>query len=83
MNRTVNLEQATTENLHYLVNEIKKSLKLVNSAIISEDDFQLQNYEDLRDIYHMIQKKESRLTMMEIEGVLEELRELKQINKKK
>jgi uncharacterized protein YfkK (UPF0435 family) len=74
----VNLETATRENLEHIVNKIKDSLKIVNAAIITADDFKLEQYEELLDIYRMIEKKQGQLTMMEIEGVLDELRDLKQ-----
>jgi uncharacterized protein YfkK (UPF0435 family) len=72
------LETATRENLEHIVNKIKDSLKIVNAAIITADDFKLEQYEELLDIYRMIEKKQGQLTMMEIEGVLDELRDLKQ-----
>ncbi|KPC72609.1 hypothetical protein ADL26_14900 [Thermoactinomyces vulgaris] len=74
----MNLETATRENLEHIVNKIKDSLKIVNAAIITADDFKLEQYEELLDIYRMIEKKQGQLTMMEIEGVLDELRDLKQ-----
>lgn len=68
---------ATQENLDWVVNQIKASLKIVNAALISPNDFHLNHYSDLLEIYQMIEKKSGKLTMMEIEGVLEELREIK------
>ncbi|MBA4548450.1 DUF1128 family protein [Thermoactinomyces intermedius] len=65
------------ENLEQLVEEIKSNLRLVNASIIRPEDFDLDQYEDLLEIHRLIQKKEGRLTMMEIEGILEELRELR------
>lgn len=65
------------ENLIWVVDEIKSSLKLVNAALISPDDFHLSHFQDLLEIYQLIQKKQGQLTMMEIEGILEELRDMK------
>jgi uncharacterized protein YfkK (UPF0435 family) len=65
------------ENLEQLVEEIKSNLRLVNASIIRPEDFGLDQYEKLLEIHRLIQKKEGRLTMMEIEGILEELRELR------
>jgi uncharacterized protein YfkK (UPF0435 family) len=69
----MSLEKANPANLAQIVNEIKASLKVVNAAIIAPADFRLSDYEDLYEIYQMIQKKAGRLTMMEVEGVLDEL----------
>lgn len=68
---------ATQENLIWIVNEIKSSLKLVNAALITPDDFRLSHFQDLLEIYQLIEKKQGQLTMMEIEGILEELRDMK------
>ncbi|MBA4542769.1 MULTISPECIES: DUF1128 domain-containing protein [Thermoactinomyces] len=74
----MNLEKATEANLEYLINEIKAKLKLVNAALINPNDFNLGQYEEIREIYELIEKKQGKLTMMEIEGILEELRDLRQ-----
>lgn len=65
------------ENLEQLVEEIKSNLRLVNASIIRPEDFCLDQYDELLEIHQLIRKKEGRLTMMEIEGILEELRELR------
>lgn len=77
----MNLETPSQENLVRIVGEIKASLKVVNAAIINPEDFRLSDYEDLLEIHQMIQKKQGRLTMMEIEGILEELREMRKAHK--
>ncbi|SEM89981.1 DUF1128 domain-containing protein [Lihuaxuella thermophila] len=77
----MNLETPSQENLERIVGEIKTSLKVVNAAIINPEDFRLSDYEDLLEIHQMIQKKQGRLTMMEIEGILEELREMRKAHK--
>lgn len=77
----MSLETASQENLIQIVNEIKNSLRVVNSAIISPEDFRLSDYEDLYYIYQMIQKKEGRLTMMEVDGILEELGEMRKAHR--
>ncbi|SFJ47255.1 DUF1128 domain-containing protein [Thermoflavimicrobium dichotomicum] len=77
----MNLDTATQANLNYIVNEIKTSLKIVNAALINPEDFRLSDYDSLLEIYQLIQKKQGRLTMMEIEGILEELGELRKANK--
>ncbi|WP_240627473.1 DUF1128 domain-containing protein [Thermoflavimicrobium daqui] len=77
----VNLEVANQANLEFLVKEIKGHLKIVNAALISPEDFRISDYEDLLEIYQLIQKKQGRLTMMEIEGILEELGELRKAHR--
>lgn len=64
------------KNLHSLVEKIKQKLKLVNDSLIKPEDFTLQAYDDLLELHNMINSKQQ-LTMMEIEGVLDELKRLK------
>ncbi|WP_124728148.1 DUF1128 domain-containing protein [Staphylospora marina] len=73
----VDLKNPSRENLEFLIREIRTRLKTVNSALLNPDDFSLDRYDELLEIHQMIVKKDGRLSMMEIEGVLEELRELR------
>jgi uncharacterized protein YfkK (UPF0435 family) len=61
-----------------LVSEIKDQLNVVNAALIQPDDYKHASYEDIVELYEYVQKKQGKLTLMEIEGVLEELRSLRQ-----
>lgn len=74
------LETPSKENLVYIVNKIKSHLNLVNAAIIDPEDFELEKYNELLDLYRMIQKKGT-LTPMELEGILAELSELRKEKK--
>lgn len=69
----MNLENPTRENLDYMINELKVHLKLVNTSIIDPEEYHMENYEKVYDIYTMVNKKQGRLSMMELEGVLQEL----------
>lgn len=73
----MNLETPSQENLVHLINEIRSRLKLVNAALIDPQEYHLEDYAEILALYHMIRRKNGRLTMMEIEGVLEELGQLR------
>lgn len=73
----MNLNDATHENLSWIVNQIKSQLKVVNTSLITPEDFTLEQYPELLEIYRLIEKKQGRLSMMEIEGILEELAQLR------
>ena len=70
------LEEATHENLEFILTDLKKRLKLVNDSLIDPKDFRLDDYDEVRDIYEMVIKR-PQLTMMQMEGVLAELGELR------
>ncbi|PTX60260.1 uncharacterized protein YfkK (UPF0435 family) [Melghirimyces profundicolus] len=74
----MNLEQPNRENLVFMIDAIKNRLNLVNASMIRPEDFSLEKYGDIRDLYNMMEKKKGNLTMMELEGILQELSELRQ-----
>lgn len=76
----MDLETPSKENVAHIVDEIKSRLNLVNEALIDPDDFELEKYDELLDLYHMIRKKGT-LTPMEMEGILAELGELRKAKK--
>ncbi|MGI6125757.1 MAG: DUF1128 domain-containing protein [Planifilum sp.] len=76
----MDLETPSKENVAHIVDEIKSRLNLVNEALIDPDDFELEKYDELLDLYRMIRKKGT-LTPMEMEGILAELGELRKAKK--
>lgn len=73
----MNLEEATRENLNRMIEAIKTHLNLVNASVIRPEDYRLDDYDDIRDLYEMTEKKKGKFTMMELEGILEELGDLR------
>ncbi|SHF30406.1 Uncharacterized protein YfkK, UPF0435 family [Seinonella peptonophila] len=73
----MDLKSANQANLEHVIESIKQQLNIVNAALIRSENYSLDQYDELLDIYHFIEQRKGNLTMMEIEGVLEELRELK------
>lgn len=67
-----------TPDLETLVLEIKNHLNVVNAALIQPEDFSAASYDDIVELYDYVKKKQGKLTLMEIEGVLDELRSLRQ-----
>jgi uncharacterized protein YfkK (UPF0435 family) len=61
-----------------MIVEIKNQLNVVNAALIQPEDYTSANYEDIVELYDYVKKKQGKLTLMEIEGVLDELRSLRQ-----
>jgi uncharacterized protein YfkK (UPF0435 family) len=72
----MNLEQPSSENIEFIVNAIVKQLAVVNASILQPEDFNLESYEDLLDIYYMIQKK-GKLTISELDAILVDLGKLR------
>ncbi|WP_408005289.1 DUF1128 domain-containing protein [Pseudalkalibacillus berkeleyi] len=64
------------ENMAYMLDQIKKQLQVVNTGVMRSDDFNLEQYEDLKDLYDFVMKK-SHFSVNETEGIIEELSELR------
>ena len=53
----MDLETPSKENVAHIVDEIKSRLNLVNEALIDPDDFELEKYDELLDLYRRIRKR--------------------------
>lgn len=73
----MSLQQPSSENLTQLIESIKAQLNMVNTAVIQPADYSVDDYDEIYSLYQFVMKKKGNLTMMEIEGILEELRSLK------
>lgn len=72
----MSLEKPTYENLEFMLTDLKKRIRIVNEALIDPADFRLEDYDDIREVYEMVVNR-PQLTMMQMEGVLAELGELR------
>lgn len=72
----MNLETASRENVEHIVNWLKKRLTMVNTGIITAEDFDLNQYEDLLELYEVLQSKQN-LSISELDAILGELGKLR------
>lgn len=73
---TVDLTQKSVENVEYMIEKIKEKLKVLNFAAIKPSHFNEEMYEELKDIYELVMKKNS-FSPNEMQGIVEELGSLK------
>jgi len=66
----------TDEHVHYMVNEIVTKLRMATGAAMKPDDFSVEQYEDIKDIYDMVTSKD-RFSIMEMEAIVSELGQLR------
>lgn len=66
------LHEATQENLRVVLEGIKSKLNMVNADVMRPEDFDLANYDDLFDLYQLVQKKSS-FSISEMTAIVEEL----------
>jgi uncharacterized protein YfkK (UPF0435 family) len=74
--KKVNLSQKTTENVEFMIEAIKEKLKVLNFGAIKPSHFDEEMYEELRDIYDLVMKKNS-FSPNEMQAIVEELGSLR------
>lgn len=74
--KKVDLTKHTSENIEYMVEGIKEKLRLMNFGVINAESFNEEAYEDLKDLFEMVQKK-SFFSPSEMQAITEELGKLR------
>ncbi|PKR79371.1 DUF1128 domain-containing protein [Halalkalibacillus sediminis] len=69
----MNLNEPTEENLSYIINELSKDLQVLNPSIMDPDNFSLEDYQDIKDLYDMVKSKDQ-ISVPEINAILVELK---------
>ncbi|TCP29149.1 uncharacterized protein YfkK (UPF0435 family) [Scopulibacillus darangshiensis] len=73
----MDLTVKSNENIEYMLDVIKKKLQLVNQDVLKPDAFSTEFYEELHDIYQLVQKQ-STFSIREMEAILDELKTIRQ-----
>lgn len=72
----MDLTKNTMENTDYMIEEIKKKLRMASGAALKAVALNDTQYEDLRDIYDMVASK-NQFSISEIEAITSELGRLR------
>jgi uncharacterized protein YfkK (UPF0435 family) len=72
----VDLSQKSTENVEFMIEKIKEKLRVLNFGAIKPSHFDEEMYEELKDIYEMVMKKNS-FSPNEMQAIVEELGNLR------
>jgi uncharacterized protein YfkK (UPF0435 family) len=72
----VDLAQKSVENVEYMIEKIKEKLKVLNFGAIKPSHFDEEMYEELKDIYDLVMKKNS-FSPNEMQAIAEELGNLR------
>jgi len=72
----VNLSVKSTENVEYMIEQIKEKLKVLNFGAIKPSHFDEEMYEELKEIYEHVMKKDS-FSPNEMQAIAEELGSLR------
>ncbi|MBO1581160.1 MULTISPECIES: DUF1128 domain-containing protein [Bacillus] len=68
----MDLSVKSQENVEYMVEAIKEKLRMVNAGAMRAESFNEEMYEDLRDIYDHVMKRET-FSISEMQAITEEL----------
>lgn len=72
----LDLTHKSTENVEYMIEQIMEKLKVLNIGAIKPSHFDEEMYEELKEIYEMVQKKNS-FSPSEMQALVEELGNLR------
>ena len=69
----MNLDQASEENLKFILEELTKKLNVVNQRIMEPDEYDIDKYNDIKQMYDLIMAR-GKLSPSEIQAFIDELR---------
>jgi uncharacterized protein YfkK (UPF0435 family) len=72
----MNLSEKSIENVEYMIEQIKEKLKVLNLGAIKPSHFDEEMYEELKEIFEMVQRKNS-FSPNEMQALVEELGSLR------
>lgn len=72
----MDLTQKTQENVEYMIEGIKSKLRMATGAAMQPSAFNVNNYEDIAEVYDIVMSKD-RLSISEVEAIVSELGQLR------
>lgn len=72
----MDLSVKTRDNIEFMLEEIKSKLQIVNASALNSQNFHTDKYEDLRDIYDLVNRKSS-FSVSELDAIVSELGRLR------
>jgi uncharacterized protein YfkK (UPF0435 family) len=68
----MSFEEANTENLTFMLNDLADHLKVANRALFDAEDYDLDKYTELKSLHEVVVGKE-KLSPMETQAFVDEL----------
>ena len=72
----MDVSKKTDESVQFMVSAIKTKLRMATGDAIKPHHFTVDQYEDIKDIYDMVESKD-RFSIMEMEAIVSELGRLR------
>lgn len=70
------LQQPTMENVEFMIDAIKIKLKMATAAAMQSSSFDLARYEDIKELYDIVESKD-KFSISEVEALVSELGRLR------
>ncbi|MEB3102200.1 DUF1128 domain-containing protein [Ferviditalea candida] len=74
----MDLTKKNEENMAFMIEQIKKKLKVVSVSAIRPEHFDVELYEDIKDIFEVVMEKDN-FSISEVEAIASELGRLRKI----
>ncbi|WP_028563887.1 DUF1128 domain-containing protein [Paenibacillus pinihumi] len=71
-----NLNEATQENVEFMIEAIKTKLKMATAAAMQASHFNVSQYEDIKELYDIVADK-TNFSISEVEALVSELGKLR------
>jgi len=71
-----NLNEPTQDNVEYMIEAVKTKLRMASGAAMQASHFNMDQYEDIKDIYDVVASKE-KFSISEVEALVSELGRLR------
>ncbi|RCW44313.1 DUF1128 domain-containing protein [Paenibacillus prosopidis] len=71
-----NLQAQTQENVEFMIEVIKTKLKMASAAAMQASHFNIDQYEDIKDLYEVVASKD-KFSISEVEALVSELGKLR------
>lgn len=71
-----NLQLQTQENVEFMIDTIKTKLKMASAAAMQASHFNIERYEDIKELYDIVSAKD-KFSISEVEAIVSELGSLR------
>ncbi|WP_372508817.1 DUF1128 domain-containing protein [Pseudalkalibacillus decolorationis] len=72
----MDLSVKSNENVAFMLDEMQRQMQVVNSGVMKSSDYDVEQYDELKELYDYVMKKNN-FSIRETEGIVQELSELR------
>ncbi|MCP8616552.1 DUF1128 domain-containing protein [Salirhabdus salicampi] len=69
----MSLQEATAENLKFIIDDLAERLQVINRSILDPDHYDMDHYDEIKSLYDMVVSR-GQISVSEIHAIIEELK---------